>query len=218
MVRAALVVYLVIASSAAIAAEPTAVTWKIDNLESIGGARVTVVGKPKVIETEQGKAVEFNGQDDALFVDSNPLAGWPVFTAEVIFRPASKGPKEQRFLHFQPAEGEDRLLFETRLPVDDQWFLDTYVQTSAGKQTLFAKDSPHPCDRWYHAAVVVDGKTMTHYVNGQEELAAEMKFMQLSKGQTSIGCRFNKVHWFQGAVRLIRVSPTVLKPSQFLKP
>lgn len=202
----------------AISAEPSAVTWKIDNLKSIGGHDVKVVGEPRVIETEQGKAVEFNGKSDALFVDDNPLAGWKEFTAEVVFRPAAKGPKEQRFLHFQPAEGEDRLLFETRLPEGEQWFLDTYVQTSAGKQTLFAKDNLHPCDRWYHAAVVVDGNKMTHYVNGKEELTAEMKFTPFGKGQTSIGCRFNKVHWFQGAIRMIRVSPTVLKPEQFLKP
>ena len=214
---------LIFLSCTVIAAEPAAVTWKVDNLESIGGAKVKVVGKPRVIETEQGKAVEFNGKDDALFVDSNPLAGWKEFTAEVIFRPAAKGPNEQRFLHFQPAVGEDRLLFETRLPEDEQWFLDTYVQSSdaaAGKRTLFAGDAiyHHPCDRWYHAAVVVDGKTMAHYVNRKHELSGELKFAPLGEGQTSLGCRFNQVHWFQGAIRLIRVSPTVLKPAQFLQP
>ena len=36
----------------------------------------------------------------------------------------------------------------------------------------------------------------------------------LSAGQASIGVRFNKVHWFQGAIRQIRVTPTVLKPDQ----
>jgi hypothetical protein len=83
---------------------------------------------------------------------------------------------------------------------------------------LFAKDSLHACDRWYAAAIVMDGKAMRHYVNGQEELAADVKFTPLAAGQTSIGVRFNKVHWFQGAIRQIRITPAVLKPAEFLQP
>jgi hypothetical protein len=202
------------------AADPAtkAILWNLDNLESIGGHAVTVVGKPRIIEANGSKAIEFNGSDDALFVDANPLAGLKEFTAEVVFRPAAGGPKEQRFLHFQPAVGESRVLFETRLPQADEWFLDTYLHTDVGQQTLLAKDSLHACDRWYAAAIVVDGKTMRHHVNGQEELAAEVKFTPLAAGQTSIGVRFNKVHWFQGAIRQIRITPAVLKPNEFLKP
>src|SRR5262245_60639011 len=91
------------------------VVWNIDNLESIGGHRVTVVGKPRVIETDRGKAIEFDGREDGIFVAANPLAGLREFTVEVIFRPAAGGPKEQRFLHFQPDGSEDRALFETRI-------------------------------------------------------------------------------------------------------
>jgi hypothetical protein len=208
------------AGSQLFSAEPIskAVVWKLDSLESIGGHAVTVVGKPRIIEADGSKAVEFNGKDDALFVDANPLAGLKEFTAEVVFRPAVGGPKEQRFLHFQPAGSESRVLFETRLPKPEEWFLDTYLHTDAGQQTLFAKDSLHACDRWYAAAIVVDGKTMQHYVNGKEELAAEVKLTPLAAGQTSIGVRFNKVHWFQGAIRQIRVTPAVLKPAEFLQP
>lgn len=223
------VLFLLGASHWLAAAEPAekAIVWNVDNLAAIGGHKVTVVGKPRVVETERGKAVEFDGKADALFVAANPLAGLKEFTAEVVFRPAAGGPKEQRFLHFQPNGTEDRLLFETRLPVpgtpdmkpgDGQWFLDTYVQTDAGKQTLFAKDSLHPCDRWFAAAVTVDGKTMRHFVDGQEELSAELKFAPFAGGQTSIGVRFNQVHWFQGAIRQIRITPAVLKPDQLLKP
>lgn len=195
-----------------------AIVWNLDNLETIGGHKVTVVGQPKVIETDRGKAIEFNGKDDALFVPANPLAGLKEFTAEVVFRPAAGGPKEQRFLHFQPKETEERLLFETRLPVEGQWFLDTYLQSGEGKHTLFADKFLHPLGPWYAAAVVVDGKTMRHYVNGKEELAAEVKLIPLAAGETSIGVRYNKVHWYQGAIRQIRVSPTALKPDEFLKP
>jgi hypothetical protein len=208
------------ACTIALAADPLpkSVVWNLDNLETIGGQAVTVVGKPKVIETNGKKAIEFNGRDDAIYVDANPLAGLKEFTAEVVFRPAAGGPKEQRFLHFQPKDVEDRLLFETRLPETGRWFLDTYVHTAVGNQTLFAKDSLHDLGPWYAAAIVIDGKSMRHYVNGKEELAAEFKFTPLAAGQTSIGVRFNKVHWYQGAISQIRITPAVLKPEDFLKP
>lgn len=177
-----------------------------------------MVGKPRVIETDRGKAIEFDGRGDGLLVAGNPLAGLKEFTAEVIFRPAAGGPKEQRFLHFQPEESDDRLLFETRLTPDGRWFLDTYLQGGKAKQTLFAEKFPHPLGTWHHAAIVVDGKSMRHYVSGKEELAADIQFAPLTAGQTSIGMRFNQVFWYQGAIRQIRVTPSVLKPGAFLKP
>jgi hypothetical protein len=205
-----------------IAAEPTApadpVVWDLDNLSKIGGSHVTVVGKPRVIDTDRGKAIEFDGKGDAIYLDVNPLAGLKQFTAEVIFRPAADGPKEQRFLHFQPKGTEDRVLFETRLPGEGRWFLDTYLQTGEGKHTLFAEKFPHAIGPWYAAAIVIDGKTMRHYVNGAEELSADIKLTPLAAGQTSIGVRFNKVHWYQGAIRQIRITPRALKPAEFLKP
>ena len=198
------------------AAEP--VLWNVDNLSSIGGHAVTVVGQPKVVETDGGKAIEFDGRDDGLFVAANPLAGLTEFTAEVIFKPASGGPKEQRFLHFQPDGSEDRVLFETRLPAGTgRWFLDTYLQTGEGKHTLFAEKFLHELDKFQHAAIVIDGRTMRHYVNGKEELQADVDLKPLAAGRTSIGMRFNQVHWFQGAIRQIRITPKALKPEEFLK-
>jgi hypothetical protein len=195
-----------------------AVVWNLDNLESIGGHKVTSVGKPRVIETERGKAIEFDGRGDGLLVAANPVAGLKELTVEVIFRPAVGGPKEQRFLHFQPKESEDRLLFETRLTPDGRWFLDTYVQAGKAKQTLYAEKFLHTLGSWHHAAIVVDGKTMRHYVNGKEELAADIQLAPLAAGRTSIGMRFNQVFWYQGAIRQIRVTASVLKPDAFLKP
>lgn len=193
------------------------IIWNLDSLEAIGGHRVTVVGKPKVIDTDRGKAIAFDGRGDGIIVDANPLAGLKVFTAEVIFRPAAGGPAAQRFLHFQPREGEDRLLFETRL-TPAEWFLDTYLQSGKTKQTLFAEKFLHPLGAWHHAAIVVDGKTMRHYVNGKEELSADVEVTPLGNGQTSVGMRFNQVFWYQGAIRQIRVTGEVLRPEGFLKP
>src|SRR5437867_2853863 len=70
----------------AVAAPPFEL-WTFDNTTTIGGHKVSVVGHPRVIDTSMGKAVEFNGKDDALFLDVHPLAGAEAFTWEVIFRP-----------------------------------------------------------------------------------------------------------------------------------
>ena len=63
------------------------VLWLLDNLESIGGHEVRVEGDPRVIETPHGKAIEFDGIDDGIFLDVHPLAGKTEFTAEVLFKP-----------------------------------------------------------------------------------------------------------------------------------
>ncbi len=194
------------------------VVWSLDNLKSIGGHQVTVVGKPKVIETDKGKAIEFDGRGDGIVIAANPLAGLKVYTVEVIFRPVAGGPKEQRFLHFQPKANEDRLLFETRLTPDNRWFLDTYLQSGAEKKTLYAEKFLHPIGTWHHAAIVVDGKSIRHFVDGKLELAGEIPSAPLAVGQTSVGMRYNQVFWYQGAVRQIRVTPAVLQPNAFLKP
>ena len=73
--------------------------WKFDSITQIGGHKVTAEGHPRVIATPAGKAVEFGGVEDALFLDVHPLAGAETFTWEVIFRPDVGGAAEQRFFH-----------------------------------------------------------------------------------------------------------------------
>jgi hypothetical protein len=198
-------------------AESGAVTWQIDSLEAIGGHKVTVLGQPRVIETPDGKAVEFDGVDDGLIVDNHPLSGAREFTAEVIFQPAMGGPKEQRFFHLQETGSQNRVLFETRLE-GGQWFLDTYIKAGPAEATLFAEVFKHPVGKWHHAAIVVDGRTMKHYVSGRLELEQDMAYQPQGAGQTSIGVRHNRVFWYKGAIRTARFTPRVLKPDEFLTP
>ncbi len=72
--------------------------WMFDQTAALGGHPVTVLGHPHIIESPYGKAVEFNGADDALFVGVHPLAGVSAFTWEVIFRPDADGAQAQRLL------------------------------------------------------------------------------------------------------------------------
>jgi hypothetical protein len=48
-------------------------------------------------------------------------------------------------------------------------------------------------------------------VNGQLELEGEVKgFKPIHGGQTSIGVRQNKVHWYKGTIAKVIISPNAL--------
>ena len=87
MVLATLAMVHFASSSAAQGGRAETVVWKFDRLDNIGGHKTTVLGQPRVIDSPVGKAVEFDGVDDALFIDHHPLAGAETFTWEAIFRP-----------------------------------------------------------------------------------------------------------------------------------
>jgi hypothetical protein len=96
-------------------AAPGGELWHFDRLDEIGGHKTTLLGHPHLIDTPGGKAVEFNGTDDAIFLNVHPLAGVEQFTWEVIFRPDLGGAPEQRFFHLQEA-GTDNRMRSTALP------------------------------------------------------------------------------------------------------
>jgi len=191
-------------------------TWRIDNLVEIAGHRVTVLGDPLVIDTPRGKAVEFDGIDDGVFIDVHPLAGMSEFTVEVVFKPYKDGAPEQRFFHMQEDPSQERVMFETRLVDDDQWFLDTFIYSGEQKIPLYAIDNKHAVGSWYHAAIVVDGSSFKHFVNGELELSEAIQFEPQGAGRTSLGVRLNRVNWFKGAIRTARFTPRALTPEEFL--
>jgi hypothetical protein len=194
-----------------------AVVWAIDNLKSIGGQPTSVLGAPVVIDTPGGRALQFNGKNDALFVDKHPLQGLGQFTVEIIFRPDAGGAEAQRFFHMQDDGSGGRVLFEMRLPGNNTWILDVFVESAGGKTALFTPKLVHPLGPWYHVAAVIDGKRAHHYVNGMEESAVDLGFRPHGAGRTSIGVRITKMYFFKGAIRLARFTPRVLAPAEFLK-
>lgn len=197
-------------------ASPDPVTWHLDNLEEIGGYPVTVLGEPKLIDTPAGKALEFDGIDDAIFLDVHPLAGMTDFTVEVVFKPYADGAVEQRFFHMQEEGAESRVMFETRLVDGNRWFLDTFIKSGEQSVVLFAEDHTHEIGGWQHAAIAVDGVTMKHFVDGALELSDSLAFAPQGQGRTSLGVRINEVHWFKGAIRTVRFTPRALGPAEFL--
>ncbi len=193
------------------------VTWKIDNLKQIGGQAIEVLGDPKIVNTEKGKAVVFDGVDDGIFIKNDPIAGADAFTIEAVFRPDAGGGREQRWLHIEDTDNmETRALLEIRLN-GKEWFLDTFIKSGDNRSPLYAENFKHPVGLWYHVALVFDGKEMRHYVNGKLELSGAITAKPFGKGVTSIGVRQNKVYWFKGAVLKARFTGRALSPEQFMK-
>ena len=196
--------------------------WTFDRLENIGGHKTTVLGQPKVIDSPVGKAVEFDGVDDALFIDNHPLAGAKTFTWEAIFRPDG-GQREQRWFHLSEqdpqtgADTDNRMLFEIRV-VNDQWYLDSYSQSGTESKALMNRQALHPLGAWYHVASVYDGQEFRNYVDGVQEGSAQLRLAPHGPGHASVGVRINKVFFFKGAVHLARFTRKALSPSEFLRP
>ncbi|MGH7026426.1 LamG-like jellyroll fold domain-containing protein [Brevundimonas sp.] len=195
--------------------------WTFDRLAAIGGHAVTVEGQPQLTDSPFGRAVRFDGVDDALFIDNHPLAGAEHFTFEALFRPDG-GAHEQRWFHLQetpPATGAEqwpgtRFLFEIRV-YDRQWCLDAFTKGPGYNQVLIFPDKLHPVGEWAHVAQTYDGATYRSFVNGVLQGEAPLAFRPQGAGATSVGCRFNRVNHFNGAVRAAAFSRRALAPSAF---
>ncbi len=212
---------------------PGQITWTFDRLDTIGGVATRVEGNPKVVDTPIGKAIEFDGVDDALWIEQHPLAGATTFTFEAIFRPDS-GATEQRWFHLAERDpktgllasadhrktGQDansRFLFELRVVNGNQWYLDAFVNGPAGYKALMFPDKLYPIGAWYHVAQTFDGKTFRSYVNGDLQGEADIAFKPQGDGAASVGARIDRVNYFHGAVRQARFTSKALAPDQFMK-
>ncbi len=203
--------------------------WKFDSLTRIGGLAPRVEGAPVLVDSPLGKAVQFNGKDDALFFPGRPLVGARTFTIEAIFRPDG-GDFQQRWMHIaetDPATGLDaspagtsdtnpRFMFEIRV-VKDQWYLDAFVNSKAGSKALAFPEKLHPIGPWYAVAQTYDGKTYRSYVNGVLEGEADTAFTPHGPGHAMVGARMNHVNYFHGAIAQARFTAHALPPQEFLK-
>lgn len=204
-----------------------AIVWRFNRTDRIGGNKTEVLGHPRVIETPwkavqfYGKAVQFNGIDDALIIPQHPLAGASTYTWEVIFRPDG-GAFAQRFFHLQevdPATGKDtgnRMLFEIRV-MNGKWCLDSFASSGENHRTLLNCKLLHPLGKWYAVTAVYDGKELRNYVDGQLQGEGSLELKPQLPGHSSVGMRINHVFFFKGAILMARMTPRALPPSEFLK-
>jgi hypothetical protein len=214
----------------AFAAPSPQAVWNFDSLDKIGGLTPRVEGHPKVIDTAYGKAIEFNGVDDALFFDRHPLAGDAQFTFEAIFRPDGGDPS-QRWFHIaevDPRTGLDslptgtndpnpRFTFELRVVDQDKWYLDAFTAGTGYNKPLQFSDKTHPIGHWYAVAQSYDGKIYRSYVDGVLQGEAPIDFKPQGPGHASVGTRINRLNYFRGAVMQARFTPRALAPEEFIK-
>lgn len=197
----------------------TSTLWKIDSLESIGGAKATVSGDPQVVESTLGNVVRFDGDGDRLLVDANPLENAQEFTIEIVFNPADVFPNnwEPRFFHIEAEDNPNRrLTIELRLNDKKQWYLDAYIKSENSQFTLIDPTLVHPVGKWAHAAVTYQQGDFISYVNGVRELSGRVEYLPIAAhAKTSVGARMNQVHWFKGDIAWVKITPRVLMPSEF---
>ncbi|MCX6143183.1 MAG: LamG domain-containing protein [Ignavibacteriales bacterium] len=198
----------------AVSSNSNIVVWQLGVLNASSVTADSKSGKPLTMSSPFGEAVQFDGKADGLFLDQNPLVNLRQFTVEVVFRPDPNGQPEQRFLQMGEVNGE-RLMMETRLTAENQWYLDAYIKSGDSSKALMDKSKVHPAGKWYHLAFVFDDGKMDTYVAGEHELEGRVKFSPFKSGRTSIGVRMNKVYWFKGAIARIRITPKCLAPSEF---
>lgn len=189
---------------------------KLNEIIADSSGAVTISGNPEIVESPYGKAVKFNGVNDAIYLGHNPLKGLNSFTVEVIMKPESGGAREQRFIHIGELRG-DRLMMETRLPADSLWYYDGFVKSGEPKITLVDTTKLHRTDKWYNVTFCVDNGKLTSFVNGEKELEGVIEFTGINSGRMSIGVRLNNQYWFKGVIYEIRISPRILEKEEFIK-
>lgn len=191
---------------------PRAITWRLEQTASIGGFTPEVLGSPMARTVDGRKALCFDGIADGLLIATNPIAGWPRYTIEVLMKPDGDGPEEQRFLHIQDDQ-QRRLLIETRVTREKSWALDTFLHASQEQRlTLLDRSLLQPTDRWYRVALVYDGTAMSQHVDGVKLLEGPVAMPPMTQGQISLGVRQNRIHWFKGCIAEVRFVPDAPPP------
>jgi Concanavalin A-like lectin/glucanases superfamily len=196
--------------------------WRFDKTSALGSHPAKALGHPQLIDTPVGKAVQFNGVNDALFVGVHPLAGTQTWTWEVIFRPDADGAAAQRFFHLSvldPATGkdlDDRLLFEIRI-LNGQWCLDSFAMAGGHSKTLLNCEKLHPLGRWYRVTAVYNGKTLKNYVGDELQGEGDVELVPQRPGHSSVGVRINLKDYFKGAIFEARFTRRSLAEQEFLK-
>jgi hypothetical protein len=194
---------LLLLASSAIADE----IWLVDQLVADRRPGLEIIGTPKTTSVDGRHAVVFDGKQDGLLVNANPVAGSPTLTIELLVYPASNGNKEQRFFHLQDVAGR-RALLETRTDDRGNWWLDGFMRTSSDPNDkglpLIDPKLTHPVEHWYWVGLRYDGRQLATFVDGVKQSEGTGNFGAIEAGKISLGVRQNLVYWFKGAIAEVR--------------
>ncbi|GAB3198190.1 hypothetical protein ABID22_000613 [Pontibacter aydingkolensis] len=187
--------------------------WQLKSRKKVGKYKAAILGNPKIVKADGGKAIAFNGREDGLLVNANPIAGATAFSIEVKFKPYAAYPEniEQRFLHIQdPGNPNRRILIELRLNDKQQWYADFFMRTDSTALTLIDSAKTHPVNEWATITLTYKDGMMKGFVNGVEEVSGEIEYMPIApSAKTSLGTRMDKRSWFKGEIRSVSFSREV---------
>jgi len=171
---------------------------------------LTVLGNPSAdapSATGDSEALGFDGIHDGLVITENLLSHRTSFEIVAEFFPASGGRKEQRFFHIQADSSEDRILMETRLTADGQWYADSCVVSGDDVAILVDPTQLHPLNRWYRYTLSYDGTVLFHRIDDVTECSRKLPGLRTPLGgMTAIGLRATGDHFFCGRIRRISLS------------
>ncbi len=195
--------------------------WEFTSRDSIENFSFTPLNKiPQIINEQNNTAFSFNGIDEAILVDTNPLEDTEEFTIEATIKPDSTfnpANKEQRFIHIRNGANDDRrILLELRLYPNQTWVFDTFIKSENSKCTLIDTTKRHPAGKWYNVALVYKNGIMTSFVDGIKEAEGNVDYKMIIDGKISIGARQDPRNWFKGAISKIRFTKCALEPEYFL--
>ncbi len=197
--------------------------WDINNLEIIGGHEVTVFGNPEVVSTKIGDAVKFDGDNDRLVVDFNPLKDAKEFTVELLFKPDARYPDniDPRLVHIQdPLDADEkRLMLELRIDKNNQCYMDGFLQTDMMRLPLIDETLLHSTEEWHHIAITYKDKEFTTYFDGIKELSGIVDYSNIiinTTGKTSLGARLNNIKFYSGLMKTLKVTHASLDPKNFI--
>jgi hypothetical protein len=140
--------------------------WMFNQTSAVGGHATQVLAHPQVIETPLGKAVQFSGVADALFVPVHP---WQVR------KPgrgrSSSGRTRMALRHSDSSTYRCWIRQRERIPMTGcclRYGLstgsgDSFAMADGQSKTLLNCEKLHPVGRWYRVTAVYNGKTLSNY-------------------------------------------------------
>jgi len=157
------------------------------------------------------------------FDETDLLGNTTEFTVEVVLNPEAAYPENStpRFLHFQDPDDPKAkgLMVELRLNEENQCYLDAFLKTDTGSLVLIDPKLVQPTEQWLHVAVTYKNNILTTYINGKKQLNRQMGYKDAfinPTGKVAIGGRMNKVDWFRGLIKTLRIEKVALEPKDFL--
>jgi hypothetical protein len=190
--------------------------WVIDNTTKIGGFTTTVMGTPTVTAMSTGTAVCFDGNQDGLLLNTNPIQGMQRFTIEALVFPEFTGTADTRIIQITDTNNL-RLVMGMRSDPAGNWH--ALVTSSGGgpATTIENTSNPHPSNQWYWLTVTYDGQAARVYVNGVLESSRNLTFGPMAAGSASLATRPNGQN-FPGCMRDMKFFASALPAAQLDKP